>query len=218
MQSGVKFCFVDYGSTPPLPENECIRRVETDYGYEPVAKNHGLLSVDTPLVAFTDWRSLISKRTIEKTLEHLNQEGVPEHMIMQAFPWEMSTYHKHEVLADFAVAAEYGEIIENMAIPHSAPKIPCGAWQVCRTEDAAAIRGWSEDIQIGCAADFHERMRAFCGWANGENRGEILTRVVPVVVADFRSVADTDIEQQLSPQLEKFFSTGDINSLGWSGL
>lgn len=218
VDSGAKFCFVDFGSLPPLPAMEGIKRIESDYYMESVAKNHGLLTVETKLVAFTDWRTIISPRAVAITIEHLNQEGVPDHFIMQAFPWEMSIYHKEEILKDQNIASAYGEIIENMSIPHSAPRLPSGAWQVCLTEDAAAIRGWSEDVQVGCSADFHERMRAYAGWANGDNRGEILTRTVPVVVSSFRQASEIDVEQELSPQLDLFIRTSEVRSLGWRGL
>lgn len=213
--SGVSFNFIDFGSSPPLPQSHHIQYVDADFSSESVAKNHGLLSVETPLVVFTNWKTIISTRTIDRTIEHLNQVDVPEHFILQAFPWEMSNYHRSAVVSGEANIQDDGQIIENLSIPHSAPKLPGGDWQLCRTEDAAAIRGWSEDIESCCAADFHERMRAYCGWINGDNRGEILTRVIPVVVADFRTAQEICDDQQCSIGLEKYISTADPNMLGW---
>lgn len=217
-QAGIKFCFVDFGSLPPLSDEVGIKRIEADCHLESVAKNHGLLTVETPLVAFTDWRSLISEMTVAQTMAHLNQEGVPEHFILQAYPWEMSNYHRGKVILHEDLPGESIKIIENIAIPYSAPRLPGSSWQVCLTEDAASIRGWSEDVQSGCAADFHERMRAYCQWANGSNKGEILTRSVPITVATFINAIDHEGDQQLSPSLEKFITTADINSLKWGGI
>ena len=213
--TGAKYVFVDCGSFPHLPDRQGVERLDPDYSYEAMSKNHALASVTTKYVAFTDWMSLVTKRTLAKTIEHINSEANPDHIILQAFPWELSDFHMTEILKGKLDVSGDMTIAENMSVPYSAPRLPGSSWQVCLTEDAVSINGWNDDIDTCCSVDFHERMRAYCHWANHGVNGEILTRIVPILTGHFRSVRPTDQDQTISPALYKYIETSDPVSLRW---
>lgn len=215
-QTGCPFQFVDSGSIPEI-EGEGVIRLNTDYDTEADCKNMGLEKVTTRIVAFTDWRSIITPRTIQSTLELLNKEGCKNNFILQAYPWEMPLRAKYMIAWDSLDALWHRmSIIENLSIPHAAPKLHMGAWQVCQTEDARLIGGWNGNIEIDGAAEFHERMRSWVSVINGDNTGEIIVRDIPVVTGDYQLKGEQVIRDlEWTTPLSQFVETGEAKALDW---
>jgi hypothetical protein len=117
---------------------------------------------------------------------------------------------------DPAYLIEHGKIVQNLSIPHAAPKLHMGAWQVCLTEDAKAIGGWNTEIPVDGAAEFHERLRSWVAVINGDNSGEIVSRGIPVVTADYLIKGENIVrELEWTKPLSDFVETGKPESLDW---
>lgn len=213
---GCTYIFVDSGSEPAISGYRTAR-MNGDIPSESEAKNFGLLKTDTPLVAFTDWRTIISAETIAQTLTRINADGMPQHFVIQGYPWEMPLPIKVLVSnSEVEFLENKMHIIENVSIPHSAPKLHMGAWQVCLTEDAHAIGGWNTNLSADGAPEFHERMRCWVAVINGDNRGEIIVRNIPLVTADFSIRGEQEYRDlDWTRPLSQFVETGKASSLDW---
>lgn len=139
----------------------------------------------------------------------LSSPEIPEHFIFQAAPWRYFLPERPN--------ETWGNLCR-YAIPDPADRVASSDCQAFRTDDALAIGGLNENILDADlrAYEFHERMRLYCFWKNGNNKGEVLTRNVPIVVRRLPRERFTSEELSiLSHSLNRFIASADVAHLNW---
>lgn len=218
---GIKMIVVDYSSTIPIdreitsiPPGMTVLRYEDEGPYRPgKAANIALPHVQTKVFAKTNADVLFSKLMIEKSLRAHEISGGNDHFIMQGYRWEIPRYLT-EIIIDGSDVSE--ELLRNLSVPVSVPRLPSSEWQLTVTQDLIEIGGFDEEMG-GYASedvDMHDRMLLYLTYKYGRGDYEILCRSIPVLHAfHFANRPYSDSHKMRLNKILKFVGDANVEGL-----